>query len=360
MEDPTTMKFARATRPVTLLVLSGLLAGGCGNGSSAPAGRNPGRGGAASPVEVVVIRPQLLKNKITATGTLLANEEVQLRPEISGLVTGVFFKEGQRVEKAALMLKINDRELQAQLKRKSLEEKLSTDEEQRKRRLFEIKGISQEEYDKSLNALRIIQAEREVLESQLAKTEIHAPFEGVVGLRYVSEGSYVTPAMLVATMQDLDPMKAEFSVPEKYARQLKDGTEVQVRAGESEADRKGIIYAIESKIDPGTRTIKARARIPNPDGILIPGAFARLEIMLEEIPDAILVPAGAIIPELAGQKVYVCRDGQAKSVPVQTGLRTEKDIQITSGLSVNDTLIVTGLLQLTDGKRVQAKPYDGT
>ena len=354
------MKLAKTNRPIALLALFCVVACGCGKGSSSQAVRGTGRGGTAAPVEVVVIRPQLLKNKITATGTLLANEEVQLRPEISGLVTGVFFKEGQRVEKAALMLKINDRELQAQLKRKALEEKLASAEEQRKRRLFEIKGISQEEYDKSLNALRIIQAEREVLESQLAKTEIHAPFEGVVGLRYVSEGSYVTPAMLVATMQDLDPMKAEFSVPEKNSRQLKDGTEVQVRAGESEDDRKGIIYAIESKIDPGTRTIKARARIPNPDGILIPGAFARLEIMLEEIPDAILVPAGAIIPELAGQKVYICKDGQAKSVPVKTGLRTEKDIQITSGLSVNDTLIVTGLLQLTDGKRVQAKPYDGT
>ena len=354
------MKFAKATRPVHLLVLSGLLVGSCGKGSSSSAGRNPGKGGAASPVEVVVIRPQLLKNKITATGTLLANEEVQLRPEIPGLVTGVFFKEGQRAAKAALMLKINDRDLQAQLKRNSLEEKLSTDDEQRKRRLFAINGISQEEYDKSLNALRIIQAEREVLESQVAKTEIHAPFDGVVGLRYVSEGSYVTPDMLVATMQDLDPIKAEFSVPEKYARQLKDGTEVRVRAGESEDERKGIIYAIESKIDPGTRTIKARARIPNPDGALIPGAFARLEIMLEEIPDAILVPAGAIIPELAGQRVYVCKDGKAKSVPVQTGLRTEKDIQITFGLSANDTLIVTGLLQLTDGKRVEAKPYSGT
>ncbi len=351
------MRFAKAAHTIALLSICCITASGCGKGSSSQASRNPGRGGAASSVEVVVIRTQSLKNTISATGTLLANEEVALRPEISGLVTGIFFEEGQKVGKTAVMLKINDRELQAQVKRKSLEEKLSSAEEQRKHRLFEIKGISQEEYDKSLNALRIIQAEREVLESQLAKTEIRAPFDGIVGLRYVSEGSYVSPSMLVATMQDTDPMKVEFAVPEKYARQLKDGAEARVRAGDSPDERKGIIYAIESKIDPGTRTIKARARIPNPDGALIPGAFARVEIMLEEIPDAILIPAGAIIPELAGQKVYVCIDGQAKSVPVLTGLRTEKDIQITSGLSVNDTLIVTGLLQLTEGKRVQPKPY---
>ncbi|MBI5867548.1 MAG: efflux RND transporter periplasmic adaptor subunit, partial [candidate division Zixibacteria bacterium] len=253
------------------------LAGGCNNGSSTPTARGGGRAGAASPVEVVVIAPQPLRNKISATGTPLANEEVELRPEISGLVTGVFFKEGQSVSKSELMLKINDRELQAQLKRKSLEEKLASDEESRKRRLFEIKGISQEEYDKSLNSLRIIQAEREVLESQLAKTEIRAPFDGVVGLRHVSDGSYVSPSMLIATMQDLDPMKAEFSIPEKYAPQLKDGAGVRIRAGDSPQEYQGTIYAIESKIDPGTRTIKARARIPNPQRTLIPGAFARVE-----------------------------------------------------------------------------------
>lgn len=345
-------------RKEAAVVFALIVAVGCSNGSSTPA-RGAGRGGAASPVEVVVISLQPLKNKISATGTLLANEEVELRPEISGLVTGVFFKEGQKVSKSELMLKINDRELQAQLKRKSLEEKLASVEEARKRRLFEIKGISQEEYDKSLNALRIIQAEREVLESQLAKTEVRAPFAGVVGLRHVSDGSYVSPLMLIATMQDLDPIKAEFSIPEKYAPRLKTGTGVLVRAGDSPREFQGTLYAIESKIDPGTRTIKARARIPNPEGAMIPGAFARVEIMLEEIPDAILVPAGAIIPELAGQKVYVCKGGQAKSVPVQIGIRTEKDVQITSGLSVNDSLIVTGLLQLSEGKKIQARPFAG-
>jgi membrane fusion protein (multidrug efflux system) len=353
------MKLVKSVRHLTILAVFSVAAYGCGQGSSSQAGRATGRSGSALPVEVVVVRPQLLQNKISTTGTLLANEEVELRPEISGRVTGVFFKEGQQIKQDELMLKINDRELQAQLKRKALEEKLAAADELRKRKLLEINGISKEEYDKNLSALQMIQAEREVIESQLAKTEIRAPFDGVVGLRHVSEGSYVTPDMLVATMQDIDPMKAEFSVPEKYARQLKDGTDVVVRAGDVDKDYMGVIYAIESKIDPGTRTMKARARIPNLDGVLTPGAFARVEIMLEAIPDAILVPAAAIIPELAGQKVYVCKDGQAMSVPVKTGLRTEKDVQVIEGLSANDTLIVTGLLQLTDGKKVQAKPYTG-
>ncbi len=201
---------------VAILILA-LSIFGCGEGKSRAPGREGGRG-AKVPVRAIVISPQPLENRISATGTLLANEEVELRPEIDGRVTGVFFEEGSRVKKGELLLKINDRELKAQLRRKEYEEKLAADEERRKKTLVDISGISQEEYDKSLNALKMIEAEKEVIKSQMAETEIRAPFDGVVGLRYVSEGSYVTSNTLVATMQDIDPMKIEFSVPEKYAR----------------------------------------------------------------------------------------------------------------------------------------------
>ncbi len=324
---------------------------GCGQSSSKPAGREPGAN--LLSIEAIVLQPQLLRNQIFTTGTLLANEEVELRPEISGRITGVFFDEGRRISKGELMLKINDRELLAQQKRKELEEKQAADEERRKRQLFEINVISQEEYDKSLNSLKLIQAEKEVIESQLAKTEIRAPFDGVVGLRYVSEGGYVSPNMLAATMQDLDPMKVEFSVPEKYSQELKNGIEIMVRVGESEEVSKGVVYAVESKIDPGTRTIKTRALIPNSAQTLMPGSFAKVEITLNELRDAIVIPTGALIPEINGEKVFVCENGKARSIPVKTGIRSEKSIQIISGLSASDTLIVTGLLQLADGKGVK-------
>lgn len=336
-------------------LLVGLLVAGCGDskGKNAnPAGR---AGGATVPVEVLVIQPQPLQNTIVTTGTLLANEEVELRPEISGRVTQVLFQEGKRVKKGELLLKINDRELKAELTRKGLEEKLAAEEEARKRHLHDINGISQEEYDKALNMLKVIQAEKEVIQSQLAETEIIAPFDGVVGLRYVSEGGYVTPEKLAATMQDIDPVKAEFSIPEKYAGLLKEGLKVQVQVGDNTAPNIGTVYAVESKIDPGTRTIKARARIPNPDGSLVPGSFARIEITLEELPNALVIPTSAILPELAGEKVYVVKGDKAKAVRVQTGIRTEQGIQVTSGLNINDTLIVTGLLQLADGKSIQIK-----
>jgi membrane fusion protein (multidrug efflux system) len=344
---------------VALAALSSLFLGGCGQGTGKQTNREgSGRSNALS-VEAVVIRPQVLDNKIFTTGTLLANEEVVLRPEVSGRVIGVFFQEGSRIAKGTLMLKIDDRELQAQHKRKKLEEKQASDEESRKRSLYDIKAISQEEYDKTLNTLRMIQADKEVIESQIGKTEIRAPFNGVVGLRYVSEGGFVSPNMLAATMQELDPMKVEFSVPEKYAKEIKSGIEILVRAGDSEKDHKGVIYALETKIDPNTRTIKARGKIPNADGTMIPGAFAKVEITLAKLSDAIVIPSGAVIPELNGEKVFICINGKAKQVFIKTGIRTEKNIQIVSGLAANDTLIVTGLLQLSDGKDVQIKTLQG-
>lgn len=287
----------------------------------------------------------------------MANEEVELRPEISGRVTGVFFEEGARVSKGELMLKINDSELKAELKRKEIEEKLATDEEQRRKGLLNINGISKEEYERSLNALEVIKAEREIIESQLAKTGIHAPFDGVVGLRQVSEGSYVNSNSLVATMQQTDPMKVEFSVPEKYALRIKNGLGVKVQVGETGREFNGAIFAVESKIDLSTRTIKARARIANPKQDLIPGSFAKVEINLETIKNAIVIPSGAVIPELSGEKVFLYEGGKAKAVPITTGLRTETSTQIVNGVKDNDTLIITGLLQITNGSDVYIKEF---
>jgi membrane fusion protein (multidrug efflux system) len=343
----------------SLVVLSSLFVIGCGQGTNKRTGREgSGRSNALS-VEAMLIKPQLLENKIFTTGTLLANEEVELRSEISGRITGVFFQEGSRIAKGSLMLKIYDRELQAQFRRKELEEKLAADAESRERSLFEIKAISQEAYDKTLNALRLIQAEKEVIESQIGKTEIRAPFNGVVGLRYVSEGGYVSPNMLAATMQELDPMKVEFSVPEKYAREIKSGVEILVSTGDSEESHEGVIYASETKIDANTRTIKVRGKIPNTQATMIPGSFAKVEITLAVLPAAIVIPSGAVIPELNSEKVYLCVNGKAKSVLIKTGIRTEKSVQVVDGLTADDTLIVTGLMQLGNGKDVQIKTLQG-
>lgn len=351
------MKHRLHTRFLTVVLTATALALGltsCQKSETGPqSGGRPGGLGAGIPVDALVIKTQPLENKITVTGTLMANEEVELRSEISGRVTGIFFDEGSRVTRGTVLLTINDQELQAQLKRKEYEQALAADEERRQRALLDINGISREEYDKSHNKLKMIEAERELLESQIAKTRIVAPFDGVIGLRYVSEGGYVSPNSLAASMQDTDPMKVEFAVPEKYGRQLARGTPVRVEVGESTDTYDGTVYAVESKVDPDTRTIKARALIANPGQSLLPGSFARVGITLERIADAIVIPSEALIPELGGEKVFVCVDGTARSRPVITGLRAEKSTQIVEGLQPNDTLIVTGLLQLTDGMGVR-------
>jgi membrane fusion protein (multidrug efflux system) len=338
-----------------LLLFSYFIISACKSGKNSPPRRESGTVGVRTPVNAMVIQPQLLDNRIFTTGTLLANEEVKLQPEIAGRVTDVYFTEGSKVKKGDVLIRINDRELKAQLKGKEIEEKQASDLEARARHLFEAKGISQEEFDKVTNTLKMIQAQKEVIEAQLAQTEIVASFDGIIGLRYVSEGSFVSTDMLVATMQDIDPIKVEFSVPEKYTKQIKKGTEITVLVGDSQDEYKGMVYAVESKIDLETRTIKARAKIPNPDGDLIPGSFAKVDITLEQLPNAIVIPSEAVIPEMTGEKVFICVNGKVKLVKVKTGIRTETSVQIVEGLNPQDTLVVTGLLQLSDGKAVEIR-----
>lgn len=338
---------------LVLLALVVAFLGGCNQGNGKQVSRVGAARAAAVSVEALVIQPQLLRNQIYTTGTLMANEEVELRSEISGRVTDVNFEEGKKVKKGDLLLKINDSELKAQLKHKEIEEEQASDEEGRSRKLHEINAISQDDYDKVLHSLQMVQADKAAIESQITQTEIRAPFDGVIGLRHISEGGYVTPDLMLASIQELDPMKVEFSVPEKYVQQLKAGTEIVIKTGDSQEESRGKVYAVESKIDSDTRTIKARAKIPNPNATLIPGSFAKVEITLEELPNAIVIPSQAVVPQISGESVFICKNGKAAMIPVKTGIRTENSVQVIEGLAGDDTLIVSGLMQLADGKGVQ-------
>jgi membrane fusion protein (multidrug efflux system) len=311
-----------------------------------------GRRFSAVSVNVKVIEPRPLKNEFFTTGSILANEKVELRTEVSGRIMGIFFKEGSEVRKGDLLLKINDSELQAQLTRVEAQEKLAELEEFRNRQLLEIKAVSQEEYDISLNQLKSIMAERSLLAAQIEKTEIIAPLSGKIGLRYVSPGSYIPANSLIATIQQVDPVKIEFSVPEKYSLKVKRGMQLTFTVENVDKTYNGVVYAVESGIDPETRTIKIRATSPNPGSLLMPGTYARIIIILENIPDALTIPSEALITELEGTRVYLCRNKKAVSVPVVAGLRTSTDVQIVSGLAAGDSLITTGLLQISNGSPV--------
>jgi membrane fusion protein, multidrug efflux system len=315
-------------------------------------GAQPGSTMPATQVQAMVIQPQPLERKINITGSIIANEEVELRSEVAGKVTGIYFSEGSRVTKGQLLVKINDNDLQAQLKKLVLQDTLISRDEFRKKKLLEMNAVSKEEYDNAITQLQSVRAEKEFVLAQIAKTEIRAPFDGAIGLRNISEGGYAPSSFLVATMQQVNPVKIEFSVPERYRDFLKSGTSIQFTVTGSENIFKGTVYAVEAKIDPVTRTVKVRARSENDKNRLIPGAFAKVELILEKINDAIVIPAQTVVPEMNGQKVFLIKNGKAKSSQVELGIRTDRDTEILSGIAPGDTLAITGLLQLRDGTSV--------
>jgi len=347
------MVYLFKSTPVLVFIISLLLLfTGCGAKNKVPSG-----GEVLKPMAVgaTILRPRPLENKIVVNGDLIANEEVELRSEIPGRVVSINFEEGSRVSKGDLLVKIDDRELQAQLKKLQVDEKQARDDLFRKEKLLELKAVSQEEYDKSFNALGIIRAQMEIAAVQISQTEIYAPFSGLIGLRQVSPGGFVSSATLVARLQQTDPIKIDFSIPEKYREKVRKGTRIQFSVAGIDSIFSGKVYAIEPKIDPATRNISLRATCPNPNGILMPGAFARLEILLEDLRDALVVPSEAIIPQLAGEKVFVCKNGKARSQVIRTGIRTEREVQVTQGLHPGDTVIITAILQIREGMPVTVK-----
>lgn len=304
-------------------------------------------------VEVHIPHPEVFANKILSTGTLLANEDIELRSEISGKIVDLRLQEGQRVSKGDLLVKINDNELQARLRQAAYRLSLAELREQRQKQLLERGGISQEEYDATLNELNVLRAEKALIEAQIEKTKIIAPFDGIVGLRYVSNGSYISPSTDVASLQSINPIKLEFSIPERYAGQVETGDKVVFNVQGNEEDIEAEVYAIEPRIDRQTRTLKIRALAENPDGKLLPGSFANLELILEEIEGALFIPTISVRPELRGQKVFMLQNGVVQEQYVETGIRTESRIQITSGIAAGDTVLTTGLLQVREGMPVR-------
>ena len=322
---------------------------------TANAGSPQKPGGGKSIVSVIVISTSTLNDIVKTTGTVLANEEIELRSEVSGRITNLFFKEGQYVQKGTTLLKINDDDLQAQLKKLEYSKKLAEENEFRQRRLLEKEAISQREYDVSLTSVKTIEADIENIKAQLAKTTLKAPFSGRLGLRYVSEGSYLTPATRISTLTNTNPAKVEFSVPAKYADKIKTGSLLEYVTESSDVKHTGRVYAVDPKIDPQTRTLQMRATSPNGDGSLIPGAFARIELIIGSKGMAISVPNEAVIPEMNGHKVYVVKEGKATTRLVEVGNRGASEMEILKGLSANDTLVVSGILQVKPGSPVDIR-----
>lgn len=304
-------------------------------------------------VAVHRVEPVRIEERLSTIGTVLANEEVDIVSEISGKIAAIHFDEGSRVDGGQLLLKIDDSELVAERQRARYRVELAERAEARQQQLLDQGVISSETYDVALGELNVLRAELQLIEAQLLKTEIRAPFGGVIGLRWVSPGSYLSSQTRIASLHDLDPVKLDFTVPERYSTLLGIGDGISFTVAGIDRSFPGTIFAIEPSVDPATRSLRLRASCPNPDGALFPGAFANVELVVRSVPDALAVPSIAVIPELGGTKVFVLRDGRAEPRPVVTGIRTENAVEISDGLVAGDLVITTGILQLEPGLEVE-------
>ena len=337
---------------VVVVVLALLIIPKLSSSSGDAAGPSASAGADPTPVTVYIVKPQKLDNRILTTGTIMANEEVELKTETSGKVVKILFKEGTRVKKGDLLVKINDEELQAQLSRAKSALNLAEDNAHRFKLLLEREGVSQQDYDAAMNELNARKADVQLYEAQIAKTEVRAPFDGVVGLRNISEGDYVTTSTDIASMQNIDPIKIDFSIPEKYASYANTGDKIEFTISGSDKTYIGKVYAIEPKVDENTRTLQMRAICPNTKNEIHPGSFADVTLILREISDALMVPSQAIIPILKGQKVFLYKGGVVKEAVVKIGIRTDKNVEIMDGISPMDTVITSGILQIAAGMPV--------
>lgn len=320
--------------------------------SAAPGGGGQG-GNQPLPVNVVELRPERLENNLSVTGTVLPNETVNLRPEISGLVTKVAFREGEFVKKGTPLIYLNDDELRAQYERLEYTKKLFESQENRQKQLLEKEAISQEEYDIVLNQFNTNLSDMRLIEAQLTKTVVRAPFDGILGLRQISEGSVIGSTDVIASIVNIDPIKIEFSIPERYAGMVELGSKIFFSSEAGGQEVEGTVYAFEPTIDAGTRTLRLRATSPNRERKFLPGMFVRIKFILGVEEDAFLVPAEAVIPELSGYKVYVAnQEGVIEEKQVSIGIRTERDVQIVDGLREGDLVLTTGVLQVRTGMTV--------
>ncbi len=343
---------------IGILVLSGLtLVASCKSKDEkkiAPPGPGgSGRAPQALRVEAVVVKASSVSEKLEVPGTLMPYESTELRPEVSGRITQINIREGQYVGKGALLVKLYDGDLQAQLQKLKVQLDIYEKSAQRLEALLKIDGISKQEYDLSVLQVSNVKADMELIRTSIAKTEIRAPFSGRLGLRSVSMGAYVTPSTLITTIRQEDQLKLEFTVPEKYSSKIVTGKTVGFTIEGVNKNILARVLATEEAVMEDTRSLRVRAVVLGKDPKLIPGAFAKVALDFGQDNNALMVPSQAVIPQARFKKVIVYRDGTAAFETVTTGIRDSTNVQITSGLNVGDTVIITGLLAIKPESKLQ-------
>ncbi len=293
-------------------------------------------------VDVIVAKTQKISNIIEANGTVLANEYAELHPEVNGRLVFLDVPEGTVVKKGTVIAKINDADLQAQLSKTKVQLNLAELTEQRYKKLLNINGINQNDYDIALNQVNSFKADLAYTQTLIDKTVLKAPFDGLLGLRLISQGSFVTTATVLTSIQQVSKLKIDFTLPENYSNLIRKGrtVEVDIDGGKS-ARKKATIFATEPMVNTATRNLKVRAYL---NATANPGAFVKIYLDAGENSKSIMVPSSSIMPEAKSKRLAVVKNGKSVFVDVETGVRTVGAVEIVSGINVGDSIIVTGIL----------------
>jgi membrane fusion protein (multidrug efflux system) len=296
--------------------------------------------------EGFVVEPRFESENVEVPGSLLPVEETQIRPEVTGRIVQLNIQEGSFVHRGSLLVKLFDKDLQAQLKKLQVQLDISTRTVERQKELLAINGISQQDYDLSALAVDNLNADIETTKISISKTEIRAPYDGKLGLRNVSLGAYVSPSDILTSIRQVNQLKLEFSIPEKYAKEIGVGYEVKFRVDGGEKDHAAKVVATEGNVDQVTRTLKIKSIVAESHRELLPGVFAKVDLQLGNVSNAMMVPTQAVIPRARDKQVILLRKDSAQFLTVETGIRDSTYVQVIKGLSPGDTIITTGLMTI--------------
>lgn len=304
-------------------------------------------------VEAFLVKPSPISEKLEVPGSLLPFEATELRSEVSGRIIQLNIREGQAVGRGALLVKLYDADLQAQLKKLQVQLEMNQKTAQRQSELLKIDGISKQEYDLSVLQVSNINADIALIRTSIDRTEIRAPFSGRIGLRNVSMGAYVTPTTLITNIRQEDQLKLEFTVPEKYSSRIAAGKIVNFTVEGLSKPIPAKVIATEEAVTEDSRSLRVRSVVQGKAPQLIPGAFAKVQLDFGQDKNALMIPSQAVVPQARSKKAILYRNGKAFFETITTGVRDSSKVQITSGLKAGDTVVITGLLTIKPESKIE-------
>ncbi|MBP9103852.1 MAG: efflux RND transporter periplasmic adaptor subunit, partial [Chitinophagaceae bacterium] len=307
----------------------------------------------AMQVDGYIVKPEPFQENIEVPGNIVANEVAEIHPEVSGRIVQLNVAEGRYVGKGTVLAKLYDGDLRAQLNKFQIQLALAQKTEERQAQLLKIQGISQQDYDISLLQVNSLRADIGILQTSISKTVVRAPFSGKLGLKNISPGAYVSPATVIAVINQTDVLKLDFSIPEKYIDQIKIGQLVTFSFEGSQKQLGAKVIATESNITENTRSLTVRAAVIGKDAGLLPGSFAKVQLSFDPDPNALLVPSQAVLPQARGKKIILYKGGTAIFAEITTGVRDSSRVQVLDGISAGDTVVVTGLLSVRPEAKIQ-------